>query len=65
MKNRQTDERIGMNRDMIKMIAMVTMTLNHYAAVFLESGTILYELLTDIGYFTAITMCYFLVEGYS
>lgn len=55
----------NMNRDIIKMIAIVTMTLNHIAAVFLEPGTIAYEILTDIGYFTAITMCYFLVEGYS
>lgn len=65
MKIGQNDARIGINRDMIKMIAMVTMTLNHIAAVFLETGTPLYEILTDIGYFTAITMCYFLVEGYS
>ena len=54
-----------MNRDMIKGIAMVTMTLNHIAAAFLEPGTVSYEILTDIGYFTAITMCYFLVEGYA
>lgn len=54
----------GVNRDAIKMIAMGTMLLNHIAQVFLEPGTLLYELLTDIGYFTAITMCYFLVEGW-
>lgn len=53
-----------MNRDVIKLIAMLTMLLNHVAAVFLQPETPLYELLTDIGYFTAITMCYFLVEGY-
>lgn len=55
----------GVNRDAIKMIAMGTMLLNHIAQVFLEPGTLLYELLTDIGYFTAITMCYFLVEGWN
>lgn len=65
MKIRQADGREGMNRDGIKMIAMVAMTLNHIADVFLEPGTFFYEFLTDIGYFTAITMCYFLVEGYS
>lgn len=59
-----TGKNIEMSRDSIKMLAMVTMLLNHIAAVFLEKGSVLYTLLTDIGYFTAITMCYFLVEGY-
>ena len=46
------------------MIAMGTMLLNHVATVFMEPGTFLFELFVDIGYFTAITMCYFLVEGW-
>lgn len=54
-----------LNRDVIKYIAMFTMLLNHVAVVFLPENTVLYEVLVDIGYFTAITMCYFLVEGYS
>ena len=54
----------GLNRDEIKLIAMGTMLLNHIATVFMEPGTFLYELFVDIGYFTAITMCYFLVEGW-
>ena len=54
----------GLNRDAIKMIAMGTMLLNHVATVFMEPGTFLFELFVDIGYFTAITMCYFLVEGW-
>ena len=53
-----------LNRDVIKYIAMLTMFLNHVANVFLVPGTFWYEVLVDIGYFTAITMCYFLVEGY-
>lgn len=53
-----------MNRDTIKYIAMFTMLLNHIANVFLTPGTFLFEVLVDVGYFTAITMCYFLVEGY-
>lgn len=53
-----------LNRDVIKYIAMFTMLLNHIAAVFLEPQTPVCKILTDIGYFTAITMCYFLVEGY-
>ena len=54
-----------MNRDTIKLIAIITMCINHTAHIFLEPDTILYEILIDIGYFTAITMCYFLVEGYT
>ncbi len=53
-----------LNRDAIKYMAMFTMFLNHFATVFLQPGTLLFELFINIGYFTAVTMCYFLVEGY-
>ncbi len=54
----------GLNRDTIKYFAMLAMLLNHIATIFLQSGTVLCELFLNIGYFTGITMCYFLVEGY-
>lgn len=53
-----------LNRDEIKYFAMFAMLLNHIANIFLEPGTLLAEIFFDIGYFTAITMCYFMVEGY-
>ena len=53
-----------MNREQIKLIAVGAMTVNHTAFAFLMSGTVPYIVMTDIGYLTAITMCYFLVEGY-
>lgn len=53
-----------LNRDVIKYIAMLTMLLNHISTIFMESGNFLSESFLDLGYFTAITMCYFLVEGY-
>lgn len=53
-----------LNRDTIKYIAMFTMLLNHISHMFLPVGSFLGELFTDIGYFTAPTMCYFMVEGY-
>lgn len=53
-----------LNRDTIKYIAIAAMVLNHIASIFLKSGTILRMILLGIGDFTAITMCYFLVEGY-
>lgn len=55
----------GLNRDLIKYIAMVTMLLNHIAHVFLIPGTVIHEIFEDVGYFTAPVMCYFLVEGYA
>lgn len=53
-----------LNRDTIKYIAMFTMLLNHISTIFMESGKFVSELFLNAGYFTAITMCYFLVEGF-
>ena len=53
-----------MSRDAIKYIAMLTMLINHIANVFLPAGMWYTNLCLYIGYFTAVTMCYFLVEGY-
>ena len=59
-----TTEKPGLTRDAIKYLAIFTMLLNHIANVLLPENTILWEAFIDIGYFTAITMCYFLVEGF-
>lgn len=56
--------RSSLNRGQIKYIAMLTMLLNHIANLFLEAGTLLFELFIDVGYFTMPVMCYFLVEGF-
>lgn len=64
MENNLTDKYKILNRDLIKYIAMFLMLLNHISIIFMEPGTFLSELFLDLGYFTAITMCYFLVEGY-
>ena len=53
-----------MSRNAVKYLAMATMFCNHFAHIFLKEGSIAQEVMIDIGYFTAITMCYFLVEGY-
>ena len=42
---------------------MAAMLLNHIAYIFLPEG-ILFEIFLNLGYLTAVTMCYFLVEGY-
>ena len=54
----------GLSRDAIKYIAIIAMTFNHIAFALLKEGTLLFEIFRDIGSFTAITMCYYLVEGY-
>ena len=51
-----------MSRDTIKYIAAFTMLLNHIGYIFMDPPA--KDILMGIGYFTAITMCYFLVEGY-
>ena len=53
-----------MNREQIKLLAIIAMTVNHTAFALVPKGTMLYEIMLDIGYLTAVTMCYFLVEGY-
>ena len=53
-----------MSRNAIKYLAMAAMFCNHFAYIFLKEGSTGQEVMVDIGYFTAITMCYFLVEGY-
>ena len=57
-------DNMKLNRDQIKFIAIITMTFNHIAHGLLMPGTLIYEVFEDIGYFTAVTMCFFLVEGY-
>ena len=49
-----------LNRDEIKLLAMITMLLNHIANLFIEPGTPLHMALIDIGYFTMPVMCWFL-----
>lgn len=53
-----------LSRDAIKLLAIFAMLLNHIAHVCLCEDALFYEILIDTGYFTAITMCYFLAEGY-
>lgn len=53
-----------LNRDAIKAIAIAAMLLNHIANALLSPQSPWFEPLVNIGYFTAVTMCYFLAEGY-
>ena len=52
-----------LNRNQIKLLAIVLMTVNHAAWVFLPEGSILQTVMIDAGYFTAPVMCALLVDG--
>lgn len=65
MENARKEQNKLLSRDVIKYIAMFTMLLNHTAQIFLVKGTLLCEVLTAIGYFTAASMIYFLIEGFA
>lgn len=64
MKQRDLKDEGKLHRETIKYMAVAAMVLNHIAYIFLIQGSFLYEIFTDIGYLTAINMCFFLVEGY-
>ena len=53
----------GLSRDAVKLIAVFAMTLNHAARAF-PMSRLAEMIMTDIGYYTAVTMCFFLVEGF-
>ena len=46
-----------MSRNAIKYLAMAAMFCNHFAYIFLKEGSTGQEVMVDIGYFTAITIC--------
>lgn len=48
----------------LKYIALITMTLDHIAAVLLSRGTILYTAMRGIGRIAFPLYCFLLVEGY-
>ena len=52
-----------LTRYQIKLIAVIAMTLNHIAEMFLPRGGLAGSLMKYAGYITAVIMCYFLTEG--
>lgn len=59
------EDRQIISSDAVKYLAVFLMTLNHITHIdVIPEGSVLYEFMTDIGYFTAPVMCWFLVIGY-
>ena len=48
-----------MNREQIKLTAIAAMTINYTAIALVPPQSVMYFTMTDIGYLTAVTMCYF------
>lgn len=63
MTEKNETDRRGFSREEIKFIAILTMTGNHIAIAMLPPG-LLQAVLVNVGYFTAVVMCYFLAEGF-
>lgn len=55
----------SLNRDIVKLLAVFAMLSNHVGNLFFAPGTVVFVVLTDIGYFTAPVMCFMLVDGYN
>ena len=50
-------------RDILKVIAIITMTADHASTVFLDDRTAVYGLCQFFGNFTIVIMCFFVVQG--
>lgn len=55
---------IKLNATQIKVIAIIAMTIDHIAQLFVPYGTALYYTMRLIGKTTAPVMCFFLAEGF-
>lgn len=55
--------RYNQERDFLKVVAIVAMTLDHLSTAFLADDSLLYALLQNIGNWTIVIMCYFLAQG--
>ena len=53
-----------MNSNIIKLLCMVFMTMDHYAYLFLSYTSVQYQIFRFFGRMVAPVMCYFLAEGY-
>lgn len=53
-----------MSRGALKLLAILLMTGNHIAQVFLSPNTVSYHLFLTLGYATAPLMCAFLSDGF-
>lgn len=57
-------QEMGINRFMMKMLAIIAMTIDHIAWLWVDTATWQGQLMHFVGRLTAPLMCLFLVEGY-
>lgn len=54
----------GLSTFALKYIALLSMTLDHFGAIFLPYGTLLYQIVRGIGRIAFPVFCFLLVEGF-
>lgn len=50
-------------RDFLKILAIIAMTADHASTVFLNEGSVLYNISQFCGNFTIVIMCFFITQG--
>ena len=50
-------------RDILKLIAIIAMTVDHASTALLDEGTPLYDICQFFGNFTIVIMCFFITQG--
>lgn len=58
-------EKPGMSADMLKLIAIIAMVIDHIAWAFVSFGSIAGQVMHIVGRITAPIMCFMVAEGYS
>jgi hypothetical protein len=64
MDNQVAVSKNGLSANVIKYIAIVAMLIDHIAWCFVDSTSLLGQIMHIIGRITAPVMCYFIAEGY-
>ena len=54
----------GLSANTLKYLAIIAMTIDHTALVFVSQNTVLYYFMRTVGRLTAPIMCYFIAEGF-
>lgn len=56
--------KIGLTTNLLKIIAILAMTMDHIAIEFIMPNSVIYQLFRVIGRLTIVIMCYMVAEGY-
>ena len=57
------ESRYNTARDLLKLVAIITMTFDHVSTFFMTDGSLAYSICQFFGTFTIVIMCFFITEG--